>query len=428
VPTKKLFIAPEVLAPYSFDVPYEFQLNSNAVDAVYSYSGSLPEGMSFNNSGLFSGTVPDLGGKQEDFITVTVTDADGCPVSKDYVLSICEYFPNVPETEIYYCKGVTATPLQASSPSGLSLQWYEGSNKLPAAPVPNTSISGQQIFYVAQINKTLDCVGEKSMITVTIFDDSNSDLVAKADGVCYGNPISITLENILENNIYDIYSDAGLTNKLTSVTGELSKTVTLDDIPETDKTYYISVTDTRGCVSPNPVSINVPVKKLFITPESLPPFVRNVEYNQNLTTNADRPDYRMVEGQLPFGLTFGSIGRIYGIVPGDEHKRNFDFTVEVTDTDGCTATRNYTLTSDLFVPKIFTPNNDGINDFFMKGYKVIIFDRLGLRMFEGDDGWDGTCKGKIVSPDIYFYKLFYLENDKTKIKTGYIGMIRRQRN
>jgi gliding motility-associated-like protein len=231
------------------------------------------------------------------------------------------------------------------------------------------------------------------------------------------------LENINENNIYDIYSDAGLTNKLTSVTGELSKTLILDDIPETDKTYYISVTDKNGCISPSPVSIDVVVKKLFITPESLPAFVRTVEYDQNLTTNAELPDFRMVGGQLPFGLTLGSIGRIYGTVPGDEHRLNFDFTVEVTDTDGCTAARDYRLTGDLFVPKAFSPNNDGINDFFMKGYKVVIFDRLGILMFTGDDGWDGTYKGKIVPQDIYFYKLIYLENGKSKIKTGYIGTI-----
>jgi gliding motility-associated-like protein len=422
VPKKKLFIAPDTLAPYSFDQPYEFQLNSNAAGAVYSYSGSLPEGMSFSNSGLFSGTVSNLGYKQEDLLTVTVTDTDGCFVSKTYILSICEYLPDVPETEIYYCKNATATPLQASSPNALPLQWYEGSNKQNEAPVPNTSIPGEQIFYVAQINKTMDCEGEKAKITVTIIDDPAIDFVATADEVCYGYSASITLDNIIENHIYNIYSDIDLTNKVASVTGESSKTVTLKDVPETDKTYYILVTDNKGCSSPNPTEIDIVVKKLFIDPESLPSFRQNVEYDQNLTTNAGFPEFRLIEGQLPYGLTLSSTGHIYGIAPTGGHD-NFDFTVEVMDSEECTTARNYTLTGDFFVPKAFSPNNDGINDFFMKGYRVIIFDRMGIPVFEGNDGWDGTYNGKVVSQDTYFYKLFYTENGETKIKTGYVGTI-----
>jgi gliding motility-associated-like protein len=346
-------------------------------------------------------------------------------VNADVVLGLpnflAEYFHGS-ETEIYYCKGATATQLQASSPNGLPLHWYEGSNKLDKAPVPNTSIAGEQIFYVAQINEIMDIEGEKTKITVTVIDDPKIDFIGNIDGVCYGNYASIKLENIIENYIYNIYSDIDLTNKLASITGESSKTVTSDDILETDKTYYISVTDNNGCSAQDTTIIDIAVKKLFIMPESLPLFRQNVEYDQNLTTNAGLPEFRLVEGELPYGLTLSSTGRIYG-VPGEEHN-NFNFTVEVTDSDECSVARDYTITNDVFVPKAFTPNNDGINDFFMKGFKIIIFDRMGIPVFEGDDGWDGTYKGKIVARDIYFYKLFYSENDATKIKTGYVGLIK----
>jgi gliding motility-associated-like protein len=74
----------------------------------------------------------------------------------------------------------------------------------------------------------------------------------------------------------------------------------------------------------------------------------------------------------------------------------------------------------MFVPKAFSPNGDGINDVFMKGYKVIIFDRLGINIFTGDDGWDGTYKGQPAAEDIYFYILYY--NDSS-VK-GYVGIVR----
>ncbi len=56
------------------------------------------------------------------------------------------------------------------------------------------------------------------------------------------------------------------------------------------------------------------------------------------------------------------------------------------------------------LPTAFTPNGDGINDIFpYTGYKVKIFNRLGVLLFEGDSGWDGRYKGRLVEPGVYFY-------------------------
>jgi gliding motility-associated-like protein len=54
-------------------------------------------------------------------------------------------------------------------------------------------------------------------------------------------------------------------------------------------------------------------------------------------------------------------------------------------------------------PTAFTPNGDGINDVFAEGYKVKIFNRLGVLLYEGDNGWDGTYKGRLVEPGVYLY-------------------------
>jgi gliding motility-associated-like protein len=78
------------------------------------------------------------------------------------------------------------------------------------------------------------------------------------------------------------------------------------------------------------------------------------------------------------------------------------------------------------------PANDGINDnindsisindVFMPGKNIVIFDRLGVVIFEGDNGWDGTYNGKDAPPDVYFYKLTYTENGVSKEVIGYIGI------
>ncbi|MCQ2207691.1 MAG: gliding motility-associated C-terminal domain-containing protein, partial [Paludibacteraceae bacterium] len=58
------------------------------------------------------------------------------------------------------------------------------------------------------------------------------------------------------------------------------------------------------------------------------------------------------------------------------------------------------------IPTAITPyTKDGLNDHFMRGFHVTIFNRYGQFVFEGDDGWDGTYRGVLADPAVYFYVL-----------------------
>ena len=66
------------------------------------------------------------------------------------------------------------------------------------------------------------------------------------------------------------------------------------------------------------------------------------------------------------------------------------------------------------IPNVFTPNGDDINDMLVaktsglvEKIDIKIFNRNGLLLFRTDKpkiNWDGTYKGKIVSPGVYFYQ------------------------
>lgn len=66
------------------------------------------------------------------------------------------------------------------------------------------------------------------------------------------------------------------------------------------------------------------------------------------------------------------------------------------------------------IPNVFTPNGDDINDRLVakttglvEKIDISIYNRNGLLLFRTDDpkiNWDGTYKGKIVSPGVYFYQ------------------------
>jgi gliding motility-associated-like protein len=71
---------------------------------------------------------------------------------------------------------------------------------------------------------------------------------------------------------------------------------------------------------------------------------------------------------------------------------------------------------EIFIPNAFSPNNDGINDFFYPlGFfeytDMIIFNEYGEKLFESNVeglGWDGTFNGVPCHSGIYYYQLRYL--------------------
>jgi gliding motility-associated-like protein len=72
-------------------------------------------------------------------------------------------------------------------------------------------------------------------------------------------------------------------------------------------------------------------------------------------------------------------------------------------------------------PTVFTPNNDGINDFFLptvheqvKFYELSIFNRWGNLIFNSRDvknGWDGMSNGVKCNDGNYFWIVNYITPD-----------------
>jgi len=72
----------------------------------------------------------------------------------------------------------------------------------------------------------------------------------------------------------------------------------------------------------------------------------------------------------------------------------------------------------------FSPNGDGIDDVFMKSWHIKVYNRNGILLYDGSDGWDGTYKGKPVANDTYFYVLYYSATSETKTNSGYVTVVR----
>ena len=114
-----------------------------------------------------------------------------------------------------------------------------------------------------------------------------------------------------------------------------------------------------------------------------------------------------------------------------------EYNVTVINQSGCIATDNLRISirrvKPECVPNIFTPHNQGENNFFSincaeveKVTKYSIYDRWGNLLFTGKDllpsqpqtFWDGKFKEKEVVPGVYVYYLELLFKDGSTEKRG----------
>ncbi|MBQ2375253.1 MAG: gliding motility-associated C-terminal domain-containing protein [Bacteroidales bacterium] len=118
------------------------------------------------------------------------------------------------------------------------------------------------------------------------------------------------------------------------------------------------------------------------------------------------------------------------------------FFVTVSDNHGCQVKDSIWIEVDvvecerpnIYVPNVFTPNNDGKNDIvFVKGewiesFEFEIFDRWGESVFFTNnlsEGWDGTFNGKLCDAAVYFYRLVVnCAGGKKFVEGGDITLIR----
>ena len=114
--------------------------------------------------------------------------------------------------------------------------------------------------------------------------------------------------------------------------------------------------------------------------------------------------------------------------------------VTVTAADGCFASDSVTVyvnipCNDLFVPNIFSPNNDGNNDFLciyggcIESLEFAIYSRWGQKVFETTDPnecWDGTYKDKPINSETFVYKMVIkLAGESEQIlESGNINLVR----
>lgn len=121
------------------------------------------------------------------------------------------------------------------------------------------------------------------------------------------------------------------------------------------------------------------------------------------------------------------------------------YNLTVMTNDGCTVSERIVLTvmkeRPIFIPNVFSPNGDGVNDIFKiytgGGAEMIrqfkVFDRWGALVYEienlpagrEDFGWNGKLKGRDAVQGVYVYFLEILYKDgSSEVIRGDVSLLR----
>ncbi len=350
---------------------------------------------------------------------VTGTTAAGCSANDTIVVKVVA----TPTTIVTVtggndtvCTGKSIT-LTANGGGGATYSWSPGGST--NASVTVTNVTSASTYTVTTTNAGCSV---KNTQDINVFPGLVINMLPTTNG-CSGRPVDIGATvsggNPLPGYTYVWSPDVGGT-----MTGPGPYSVL-----SSNQTYTCTVTDgckatatgtTQVIVTPTPVAGFVPMPADSVLAGGYLSF-------KNTST-----------GGSTYYWTFGNGSTSDSAFPYEQFliPGNYIVTQWVVSAAGCRDSISDTILVKqwIFIPNVFTPNNDGINDVFhvtmagAKSYHIEIFNRWGEQVFNANDpniDWNGRSPAGVRESDgIYYYQIIATDyTGKNYNLDGYVQII-----
>lgn len=268
---------------------------------------------------------------------------------------------------------------------------------------------GTHLYKVTAISANL-C--QDSAFVSVVVNPQDDATITPVGSIC-GNVPAFNLQAVTPNGVWQ---GVGIVN---SSTGEF------DPMTAGEGVHEIIYTTTGTCSDADTINIEV-----------YPALIVNVYGDSVCYGDADgEVSVEVIQGVTPYTYLWET-GDVTPVLSDLEEGT---YLVEVRDSNNCIVndTAEVIMTENcnyhLFIPNVFSPNGDGLNDVLYvrgKGFKkfsFVVFDRWGNKMFESSDkeiGWDGKFRGKLVDSGVFVYhvKIEYFDGTKV-VKDGNVGVV-----
>jgi gliding motility-associated-like protein len=324
-------------------------------------------------------------------------------------------------TDTIICMGTVASFQNTSDNHFTQFHWSFGDQDTSQLHSPTHPYPHPGSYRVSLIGKGPVCI-DSTFRTITVDTLLDGLFQTRPDSICTGN--SITFLPVTDSSTASLHWQFGDGNEMTGPNeagirhaydsaGILPVTLTTrfracPDVTYTDTVYVYGLPkvdlgpDTGLCLGGAPIYLS--------NLEASPVVPFRSEWNT------------------------GDTGRILKVV----HPGTYSLTL-INAPLGCSNTESITITKDCYIdiPNAFTPNGDGVNDYFfprqllsrnVTAFHMQIFNRWGQVVFETRSkdgrGWDGRFNGTMQPTGVFIYMITVtLDNHIAEHYTGNVSLL-----
>jgi len=257
------------------------------------------------------------------------------------------------------------------------------------------------------------------------FEGPKADFITDdADNIiCLGEEITFTDMSTTTNGIIDAWNwnfgaNASPFNDTTMGPH------TVQYLNKGSKTIELSIHSDLGCTVKKSIEIQVDsccaiMASVNLQPDCLPD--TSCQQAVAVVTNAIAP--------IQYNWSTGQTDSIATMLQGG------DYSLIVKDAFGCADTVQFTVEQlRIFeIPNAFTPNGDQANDIFgpvskasdIQVLDIEIWNRWGIKVYNGTSGWDGKIDGTPAPSDVYVYRIkIKMPDGKEEVRTNEVTLLR----
>jgi gliding motility-associated-like protein len=425
---------------------------------IYAFNGGSPDcgntfaqGLAIDNdnnvdiAGAFCSTVNfAAGGCVPDSITATSVGGSDIFLAQYASVAVTNNTITAPAVSVF-CVSGTPAAITGSSPAGgtgtYSYQWQSSADSTNFVAI--TGATGQSYTppallvttYFQRIAMAANCAlpSLSNAVMLTVVPAPPVPVVPGLT-TCTGNTATLSVTSPQQGLTYNWYTSATADSSV--FTGISYTTQSLD----ASVSYYVSATNSTGCVSATHDSVTVTI---------LQPLAAPVVTDGPNTASTIVFEWAAVPGatgyQVSFdnGQTYSPVSGLADTVSGLQAGQTVSIVVEATGIVPCqVSAASVTVTGlaisptddIIYVPNVFTPNGDGTNDIAhvhginIKSINFYIYDQWGELIFSSTstaNGWDGTFKGAREPVGVYVYYVQAVMTDGSTVnKKGTVTLIR----
>ncbi len=323
------------------------------------------------------------------------------------------------------CEGESIVLNLAQANSDYTYLWTDAAGQVVSTDAqPEVSPLQTQMYYLSIQN--LSCTPVQDSVLVQVVNEPVLN-VSEDVSICLGDVVSLSANGGVAGDYQ--WSPGGQTSAEIEVS------------PVEPTTYVVSFTDAGSCFTiSDTIEVDVSPGFAIVLAEATPDTVylgENITLHAALDTLFPDLEFVWVDGE---GSVVGSDFEVVLQAPSIEQEGYVSYAVVALQTlYGCRDTalvQVYVLPSEVAVPRVFTPNGDGVNDLFFlystEGVEVRafrIYNRWGQLVYDaaetGSPVWDGRQHAQPAPQDVYVYYIEYDRGDgKIIILKGNITLLR----